>query len=122
MQKADSSSLFDVLDAALQGGSSERLVARLRQITDLFLSKPNRPSEETVALSLLSSASPEIIKPLMNSSGDDGLLIPCAKLPPGSAPKPGHRKLEIDLSRLSKSNTQRLLRFGQVREVSARSA
>ena len=119
MQKADSSSLFDDLDAALQSGSSEKHVAMLRQVTDQF---PNRLSEETMALSLLSSASPEIIKPLMNGPGDDGLLIPCAKLPPGSAPKPGHRKLEIDLSRLSKSNTQRLLRFWQVREVSARSA
>ena len=58
MQKADSSSLFDDLDAALQSGSSEKHVAMLRQVTDQF---PNRLSEETMALSLPSSASPEII-------------------------------------------------------------
>ena len=44
------------------------------------------------------------------------------KLPPESAPKAGHEKLKIDFAKLSKSNAQRLLRFCQVREVSARSA
>jgi hypothetical protein len=73
----------------------------------------------------------------MKSPGDDGLLIPCkvadctwetvsailaTKLPPGSAPKAGHEKLKIDFDKLSKANAQRLLRFWQVREVSARSA
>jgi uncharacterized protein (DUF2336 family) len=97
-----------------------------------------RKYEETaVALSLLSSASFEIVKPLMKSPRDDGLLIPCKaadrkwetvsailaiKLPPGSAPKAGHEKLKTGFARLSKSNAQRLLRFWQVREVSARSA
>lgn len=93
--------------------------------------------ETTVALALLSSASLEIIKPLMSSPRDDGLLIPCkvadckwetvsailaAKLPPGSAPKAGYEKLKTDFAKLPKSNAQRLLRFWQVREVSARSA
>jgi hypothetical protein len=32
-------SLFDDLDAALQSGSSEKRVAMLRQVTDLFLSE-----------------------------------------------------------------------------------
>jgi len=97
-----------------------------------------RKYEETaVALSLLSSASLEIVKPLMNSPRDDGLLIPCkaadckwetvsailaTKLPPGFAPKAGHEKLKIDFAKLSKPNAQRLLRFWQVREVSGRSA
>jgi uncharacterized protein (DUF2336 family) len=96
-----------------------------------------RYEETVVALSLLSSASLEIIKPLMKSPRDDGLLIPCkvagckwetvsailaTKLPPGSAPKAGHEKLKIDFDKLSKPNAQRLLRFWQVREVSVRSA
>jgi uncharacterized protein (DUF2336 family) len=97
-----------------------------------------RKYEETaVALSLLSSASLDIVKPLMKSPRDDGLLIPCKaadckwetvsailaiKLPPGTAPKAGHENLKIDFAKLSKSNAQRLLRFWQVREVSARSA
>ena len=104
----------------------------------LFEFARSRKYEETaVALSLLSSASLEIIKPLMKSPRDEGLLIPCrvadckwetvaailaTKLPPGSAAKAGHEKLKMDFSKLSKSNAQRLLRFWQVREVSARSA
>ena len=104
----------------------------------LFEFARSRKYEETaVALSLLSSTSLEIIKPLMNSPMDDGLLIPCkvadckwetvsailaTKLPPGAAPKAGHEKLKIDFVKLSKPNAQRLLRFWQVREVSARSA
>ena len=104
----------------------------------LFEFARSRNYEETaVALSLLSSASLEIIKPLMNSFRDDGLLIPCkvadckwetvsailaSKVPPGSVPKAGHEKLKIDFAKLSKSSAQRLLRFWQVREVSARSA
>ena len=94
-------------------------------------------AETAVALSLLSSASLEIVKPLLNSPMDDGLLIPCkvadckwetvsailaTKLPPGSAPKIGHEKLKIEFAKLSKPNAQRLLRFWQVREASARSA
>jgi uncharacterized protein (DUF2336 family) len=71
--------------------------------TDDKLAEKKRKYEETVvALSLLSSASLEIIKPLMKSPRDDGLLIPCkvadckwetvsailaTKLPPGSAPR-----------------------------------
>ena len=98
----------------------------------------SRKYEETAAaLSLLASAPLEIIKPLMNSPMDDGLLIPCkaadcrwetvsailaTKLPPGSVPKAGHEKLEIEFAKLSKPNAQRLLRFWQVREASARSA
>jgi hypothetical protein len=91
----------------------------------------------TVALSLLSSTSLEIIKPLLNSPIDDGLLIPCkvadckwetvsailaTKLPPGSAPKMGHEILKSEFAKLSKTNAERLLRFWQVREASARCA
>jgi hypothetical protein len=96
-----------------------------------------RHEETAVALSLLSSAPLEIIKPLMNSPMDDGLLIPCrvadcrwetvnailaTKLPPGSVPKAGYEKLKSEFAKLSKPNAQRLLRFWQIREASARSA
>jgi hypothetical protein len=96
-----------------------------------------RHEETAVALSLLSSAPLEIIKPLMNSPMDDGLLIPCkvadcrwetvdailaTKLPPGSVPKAGHERLKTDFAKLSKPNAQRLLRFWQIREASSRSA
>lgn len=104
----------------------------------LFEFARSRKYEEVaVALSLLSSASLEIIKPLMKSPRDEGLLIPCrvadckwetvsailaTKLPPGSPSKAGHEMLKTDFVKLSKPNAQRLLRFWQVREVSARSA
>jgi uncharacterized protein (DUF2336 family) len=104
----------------------------------LFEFARERKYEETaVALSLLSSASLEIIKPLMKSSRDDGLLVPCkvadcrwetvsailaTRLPPGSVRKAEHEPLKTYFEKLSKSNAQRLLRFWQVREVSARSA
>lgn len=103
----------------------------------LEFARKRKYEETAVALSLLSSASLEIIKPLMKSPRDDGLLVPCKvadcawetvsavlaiKLPPGSAPKAGQEKLKIDFAKLSKPNAQRLLRFWQVREVSARSA
>jgi uncharacterized protein (DUF2336 family) len=109
----------------------------LDENTLLEFARARKYEETAVALSLLSSASLEIIKPLMNSPRDDGLLIPCkvadcqwatvsailaTKVPPGSNPKPGHEKLKIDFAKLSKPNAQRLLRFWQVREVSARSA
>ena len=109
----------------------------LRESTLFDFARTRKYEETAVALSLLSSASLEIIKPLMKSPRDDGLLIPCkvaecrwetvsaimaTKLPPGSAPKAGHDKLRVDFEKLSKSNAQRLLRFWQVREGSARSA
>src|SRR3979409_1391009 len=51
VQKADnSSSLFDDLDAALQSGSSEKRVAMLRQVTDLFLTEANRLNEEQIGV------------------------------------------------------------------------
>jgi uncharacterized protein (DUF2336 family) len=109
----------------------------LDESTLLKFARARKYEETAVALSLLSSASLEIVKPLMQSPRDDGLLIPCkaadckwetvsailaAKLPPGSPPKAGHEKLKIDFDKLSKPNAQRLLRFWQVREVSVRSA
>jgi uncharacterized protein (DUF2336 family) len=123
--------------------AAKAFVALLRQKGELDektlfeFARSQKYEETAVALSLLSSASLEIVKPLMKSPMDDGLLIPCkvadfkwetvsailaTKLPPGSAPKAGHEKLKIDYAKLSKPNAQRLLRFWQVREVSARSA
>jgi uncharacterized protein (DUF2336 family) len=109
----------------------------LDERTLLEFARSRKYEETVVTLSLLSSAPLEIVKPLMNSPMDNGLLIPCkvadckwetvsailaSKLPPGSAPKPGHEALRTEFAKLSKSNAQRLLRFWQVREVSARSA
>ena len=48
VQNAGSLSLFDDLDAALQGGSSERRVAMLRQVIDLFLNKADQLTEAQI--------------------------------------------------------------------------
>lgn len=54
MQNADSLSLFDDLDAALQGGSSAKCGAMVRQVTDLLLSEADRlpPSNQAVSMAL----------------------------------------------------------------------
>jgi hypothetical protein len=136
VQNADSS-LFDDLDAALRSGSSEKRVAMLRQVTDLFLSDADRLNEEQVSVfdgvlvqlidrietRTLTGIS-ERLGPIANADckWETVSAILATKLPPGSAPKAGHEKLKIDFEKLSKPNAQRLLRFWQVREVSARSA
>jgi len=82
----------------------------------LFEFARGRKYEETaVALSLLSSASLDIVKPLMKSPRDDGLLIPCKaadckwetvsailaiKLPPPELP----RRRDTRISRLISRN------------------
>jgi uncharacterized protein (DUF2336 family) len=50
VQNADSSSLFDDIDAALQSGSSERRVAMLRQLADLFHSEADRLNEAQIGV------------------------------------------------------------------------
>jgi uncharacterized protein (DUF2336 family) len=50
VQKADSSDLFDELDAALQSGSSEKRLAMLRQVTDLFLNEADRLDKEQIGV------------------------------------------------------------------------
>lgn len=116
---------------------SLRQKGTLDEYTLFEFARSEKYEEAAVALSLLSSTSLEIIKPLLKSPRDDGVLIPCKvadcrwetvtailalKHSPGSAPNAGHDKLKRDFESLSKPNAQRLLRFWQVREVSARSA
>jgi hypothetical protein len=50
VQNAGSKSLFDDLDAALQGCSSEQRAAILRQLTDSLLSKADRLNEAQIGV------------------------------------------------------------------------
>jgi hypothetical protein len=50
VQSTDSPFLFDDLDTALQGGSSEKRVAMLRQITDRLLSQADRLNEAQISV------------------------------------------------------------------------
>ena len=109
----------------------------LDKSTLLGFARAGKYEEMVVATSLLCSASLEIIKPLMQSPRDDGLLIPCkvadlewgtvdaimdAKLSSTSRPEQDRERLKNDFAKLTKANAQRLLRFWQVRHVSAKSA
>jgi hypothetical protein len=49
VQNADSSPLFDDLDAALQRGSSEKIAA-LRQVADLSLREADRSNEQQIGV------------------------------------------------------------------------
>lgn len=107
----------------------------LNEAVLLKFARTRKYEETTAALALLSSTSIEIIKPLMESPRDDGLLIPCkvancswetlhaileCKTAPGATNK--HlEKLEVDFARLLRSNAQRLLRSWQIRQVSSTS-
>lgn len=92
----------------------------------------DRQYEEVVAgLSVLCAASIEIIKPLMESPRDEGLLIACkgaglswqtthavlaCKYPPESMPLNLTDKLETEFAKLTRPNAERLLRFWQIRQ------
>ena len=138
VHNADSSSLFNDLDAALQSGSENR-VALPRRVTNLFLSEADRLSEEQIgvfdgvpvqliqrieARTLMELS--ERLAPATRASFD---LTPNLARhseiriarPHGSVPKAGYEKLQIDFAKLSKSNARRLLRFWQLRGVRARS-
>jgi hypothetical protein len=99
VQNNDSFSLFDDLDAALQSGSSEKRVAMFRQVTDRLLGEADRSNETQIGV----FDNVQLIERIESKT--------LAEI-----------RLKIDFERLSKSNAQRLLRFWQVREVSARSA
>jgi len=68
VQNADSSSLFDDLDAALRSGSSEKRVALLRQVTDLFLSEADRLNEKQIGV--FDGILVQLIERNQNAGGD----------------------------------------------------
>ncbi len=115
MQNADSSSLFDDLDAALRSGSSEKRLAMLRQVTDLLLSEADRLNERQMG------AFDKFLVELIERIEDRTLLEISQRLTPVAAAL-------IDLAlnragysgaRFSESSLAALLRG---REVSARGA
>ena len=109
VQKADTSCLFDELDAALQSGSSQKRLAMLRQVTDLFLIEADRLSEEQIGIfDVVVVQLIERIEARTLTEISEG-LAPVANAP-------------TEFAKLSKANAERLLRFWQIREASARSA
>jgi uncharacterized protein (DUF2336 family) len=94
-----------------------------------------RKYEETVAsLAVLSQSSIEVIRPLMQSVRDDGVLIPCkaarlswetvvaileSRFVTGSMGPQELQKAKSQFSRITNDHASRLLRFWQVRSASS---
>jgi uncharacterized protein (DUF2336 family) len=101
----------------------------------LFGFAKQRKYEETVAaLAALSQSTVEVIRPLMQSLRDDGVLIPCkvaglswetvsaileSRFATGSMSPHELEKIRGQFARITSDNARRLLRFWQVRSSSS---
>jgi uncharacterized protein (DUF2336 family) len=101
----------------------------------LFGFAKQRQYEETVAaLAVLSRSSIEVIRPLMQSLRDDGILVPCkaaglgwetvsavleSRFASGSMGPHELAQAKSQFARITPENARRLLRFWQVRSVSS---
>jgi uncharacterized protein (DUF2336 family) len=104
----------------------------------LFGFAKQRKYEETVAaLAALSQSTVEVIRPLMQSLRDDGVLIPCkvaglswetvsaileSRFATGSMGPHELEKIRGQFARITNDNARRLLRFWQVRSSSSPSS
>jgi uncharacterized protein (DUF2336 family) len=104
----------------------------------LFRFAKQRKYEETVAaLAVLSQSTVEVIRPLMQSLRDDGVLIPCkvaglswdtvsaildSRFAAGSMGPHELEKAKAQFARITNDNARRLLRFWQVRSSSSPSS
>ncbi|MDR3571466.1 MAG: DUF2336 domain-containing protein, partial [Candidatus Pacebacteria bacterium] len=104
----------------------------------LFGFAKQRKYEETVAaLAALSQSTVEVIRPLMQSLRDDGVLIPCkvaglswetvsaileSRFATGSMGPQELEKIRGQFARITNDNARRLLRFWQVRASSSPSS
>jgi len=116
--------------------AAKRLVARLKNNAELneatlFGFAKQRKYEETVAaLAELSRSTIEIIRPLMQSLRDDGVLFPCkaaelswqtvsavldSRFATGSMAPHELAKAKAQFAKITPENARRLLRFWQVR-------
>ena len=116
--------------------AAQRLVARLRdngelEEATLFEFAKQRKYEETVAaLAALSHSTVEVIRPLMQSLRDDGVLVPCkvaglswetvhavleSRLATGSMGPHELANARSQFGKMTAENARRLLSFWQVR-------
>jgi hypothetical protein len=116
--------------------AAKRFVAQLKDSgklneTALFAFAKARKYEETVAaLAVLSKSTIEVIRPLMQSLRDDGVLIPCkvaglswevtsaileCRYSTGSMGPHELAKAKAEYPKITADNAHRLLRFWQVK-------
>jgi uncharacterized protein (DUF2336 family) len=116
--------------AAMQFVSQLKTDGKLNEAT-LFAFARSRKYEETVAaLAVLSDSSMEVIRPLMQSLRDDGLLVPCkaarlsweitsaileCRYSTGSMGPHELARAKTQFAKIAPDNAQRLLKFWQVR-------
>jgi uncharacterized protein (DUF2336 family) len=106
----------------------------LSEATLLGFAKQRKYEETVAALAVLSRSSVEVIRPLMQSLRDDGVLIPCkaaglgwdtvtaileSRFAAGSMGPDELEKIKDQFARITNDNAHRLLRFWQVRATSS---
>ena len=105
---------------------------KLNEATLFAFAKARKYEETVTALALLSKSSIEVIRPLMQSLRDDGVLIPCkaaglnweitsaileCRYSTGSMAPHELAKSKAQFAKINLENAQRMLKFWQVRTV-----
>ena len=109
----------------------------LNEATLFGFAKQRKYEEIVAALALLSQSTVEVVRPLMQSLRDDGVLIPCkvaglswetvsailaSRFATGSMSPHELEKIRDKFARITNDNARRLLRFWQVRSSSSASS
>jgi hypothetical protein len=120
-------------------GAAKRLIARLRENGELneaallAFARARKYEETVAALAELSQSTLEVVRPLMQSLRDDGVLIPCkaaglswetvsavldSRFTSGSMGPHELARAKDQFARIRLDDAHRLLRFWQVRSTS----
>jgi uncharacterized protein (DUF2336 family) len=106
----------------------------LNEATLYDFAKQRKYEETIAALAQLSQSSIEVVRPLMQSLRDDGVLVPCkaaelgwetvsavleSRFATGSMKPPELAKAQRQFATMTTENARRLLRFWQVRSLSS---
>lgn len=106
----------------------------LHEATLYDFAKQRKYEETIAALAQLSQSSIEVVRPLMQSLRDDGVLVPCkaaelswetvsavleSRFATGSMKPPELAKAQRQFATMTTENARRLLRFWQVRSLSS---
>lgn len=117
-------------DGAKRAVEKLKEAGKLDEAALFGLARQKRYEETVAALALLSQSTIEVIRPLMQSLRDDGLLVPCkaaqlswettsaileSRYATGSMKPADQAKAKTQFSRLTTENARRQLRFWQVR-------
>jgi hypothetical protein len=107
---------------------------KLTEATVFAFAKARKYEETVAALAVLSKSSVEVIRPLMQSMREEGVLVPCkvaglsweitgaileCRYSTGSMGPHELAKAKAQFAKINLENAQRLLKFWQVRSVPA---